>query len=178
MIPQITQAEIQELKKMLEAKIGNYSIVYNKNEEGQDDFAIYKGESGEDAFWSGSIILEQDYYINWEFSLKNGAKIVNATLKLNEQNKDIVASLYDMYQIWYENLNKYIRGEAGAEGGLEMPEEPAMGAGAGEEVVAGGEELPGSVEGEALPLSESRTLKGRKKTIDSSNDRMKRLAGL
>lgn len=165
MAAQITQAEINELKSQFESKIGNYSIVFKKNEEGKEIFQVYDGESGEDAYWSGSIVLEQDYYIDWEFSLKNGATISKAAFKINENNKGIVNTIYDIYQIFSDNLNKYIRTD-GESSGMEAET-------SGEEIISGGEETE-----EPETIAESRTIKSRKNIIDSSSDRMKRLAGL
>jgi hypothetical protein len=165
MAAQITQAEINELKSQFESKIGNYSIVFKKNEEGKEIFQVYDGESGEDAFWAGSIVLEQDYYIDWEFSLKNGATISKAAFKINENNKGIVNTIYDIYQIFSDNLNKYIRTD-GESSGMEAET-------SGEEIISGGEETE-----EPETIAESRTIKSRKNIIDSSSDRMKRLAGL
>ena len=158
---QITQAEIDKLKKQFDSKIGNnYSVIFDKDEEGQDNFKIYKGKSGEDALWSGSILLEQDYYINWEFSLKNGAKIKEATFKVNDSNKSIINTIYDLYNIWSDNLAKFVRNSN--ETGTEEFQTPEV-------------ESPTP---EEETLSESRNLSGRKRNIDSSSDRMKRLAGL
>ena len=62
MTAQITQAEIDMLKSQFEGKIGNYSIAFKKDEEGEEiPPMVYNGESGEDAYWSGSIILEQSF---------------------------------------------------------------------------------------------------------------------
>lgn len=169
MIAQITQAEINELKKEFEDKIGNYTVRFNQDENGKEDFRIYKGESGKDAFWSGNILLEQDYYIEWSFSLINGFKVLSATFKVTEQNKDIISIINNVYEIWSINLNKYIRGdeyESAEIGGEEpVPEEPL-----GDEVE--------DTESEEGPLSESRTKEGRKIVIRKSGERMKKLAGL
>ncbi len=161
MVAQITQAEIDELKKQFDSKIGNnYSVIFDKDEEGQDNFKIYKGKSGEDALWSGSVLLEQDYYINWEFSLKNGAKIKEATFKVNDSNKNVITIIYDLFNIWSENLAKFVRNssETGSED-LQSLET----------------DFPSP---EEETLSESRSFPGRKRIINSSVDRMKRLAGL
>lgn len=176
MAAEITQAEINELKSQFENKIGNYSIIFKKNEEGKEIFQVYSGESGEDAYWSGSILLEQDYYIDWEFSLKNGATISKATFRINDNNKNIINTIYDIYQIFSDNLNKYIRrdGETSMTGAETS----------GEEIVSGGEMLSGAGEeaeaeaAESGTIAESRSIKGRKTLIDSSSDRMRKLAGL
>jgi hypothetical protein len=160
MTPQITQSEIQELIKIFEEKVGRYSVVFNKDENNEYDFKIYKGDSGVDAYWSGSIILEQDYFIDWRFSLVNGVNIENATFRINESNKNICENIFDIYNIWYGKISKFIRNDS---------EAPSVDS--GEEIIQGGEE-------EEMSLSESRTIKGRKTLIDSSSDRMKRLAGI
>lgn len=160
MTPQITQAEIKSLIKTFEDKVGRYSVIFNKGENDEYDFKIYNGKSGSDAYWSGSIILEQDYFVDWEFSLVNGVDIKNATFRINESNKNICENIFDIYNIWYNQISKFIRSDA---------ETTSMNS--GEEVAQGGGE-------EEMSLSESRTIKGRKTLIDSSSDRMKRLAGI
>jgi hypothetical protein len=163
-MPQITKAEISQLISIFENKIGGYSVIFNKDENGEYDFKIYKGDSGADAYWSGSIILEQDYYVDWKFSLVNGAIIENATFKLNESNRDICQKIFDIYDIWSQKISKFIRTDFYMS--MSQPEDSR------EEIVQGGEEE------EDMSLSESRSLKGRKTIIDSSSNRMKRLAGL
>jgi hypothetical protein len=163
MTAQITQAEINELKKQFDDKIGNnYSVVFDKDEEGRDNFKIYKGQSGEDALWSGSVILEQDYYIKWEFSLKNGPKVTKATFKINDSNKDIISTIFDLYNIWSDNLSKYVRSSEENNNSEEITSTDA------ELDVTAGQET----------IAESRSFSGRKRLIDSSGDRMKKLAGL
>lgn len=168
-VPQITQAEIDKYKNVFDEKIGHYAVSYDKNEEGEESMGIYQGDSGIDANWSGSIILEQDYSVKWNFSILNGASI-DAKMKLNDENKNLISNVYDIYEIWRDGLKQYLvgGGEEASAGGFED---------AGEEIVSGGP-AETSPAGEEMPLAESKTIKGRQGLINESSDRMKRLAGL
>lgn len=171
-IAKITKAEIDKYKKMFNDKIDYYAINFNTKEEGEqvvDDFEIYKGDSGVDASWSGSIILEKDYFINWEFSILNGVYI-DCKMRMNDSNKNVINNIYEVYTNWREDLSKYIVSSP-KDFSSDTPSD------SGEEIVSGGP-AETSPEGESMPLSESRTTKGRQKTINESVNRMKRLAGL
>ena len=167
-IAQITQAELDKYKNMFNEKVGHYSVVFEKDENGEETFQIYKGESGVDANWSGYVILENDYSVKWKFSVLNGV-FVEAVMKITDGNKDVVSNIYDFYNIWKNELVKYlVSGESGEEvGSME----------GGEEIVSGGPAETSPV-GEEMPLAESTGTKGRQRLINDSSDRMKRLAGL
>jgi hypothetical protein len=174
MAAKITQAEINELKKQFEEKIGKYTVVFDKDENGEENFKAWFSPV-KDAIWSGKVQLEKDYYIHWSFSLINGFKVLEAVFQVNEDNKNIISMIDNIYNIWYENLNKAILAdeeESGEVGGEEPipPEEGELGDVEGE--------IEGDTEEAEAPLSESRTKLGRQKVIKESSDRMKRLAGL
>ena len=77
MTAEITKAEIQDLQKQFTQKIGDYAVKFN-------ELSIYKGYSGQDANWSGTVLLEKDYMISWEFSLIDGVKILDANFAIND----------------------------------------------------------------------------------------------
>ena len=168
--PQITQAEIDKYISLFNEKIGHFALTFEKPEGEENSLFIYQGDSGTDANWSGHVVLGNDYYVKWEFSVLNGA-YVEAKMKLDHTNKDVISSIYDFYEIWKNDLTKYL-----SSGG-----EDEMGAmDSGEEIVSGGpaETSPLGEEMPEMPLAESRTPKGRHQIISSSSDRMKKLAGL
>ena len=174
MAAQITQAEINELKKQFEEKIGKYTVKFHKDENGEETFKAWYSPV-KDAFWSGTVVLEKDYFIKWSFSLINGFKVLEATFKINDENKDIISMIKNVYDIWYENLNSSIM--AGEDESSELGGEEPVSTETGE-LGDVEEEIEGETEEEEGPISESRTKSGREKIINNSSDRMKRLAGL
>jgi hypothetical protein len=108
MAAQITQAEINQLKSQFDKKLGKFSVIFDKDENGEENFKIYNGKSGADAYWSGKIILQNDYSISWKFSLLDGLTLSSEAFKVDENTKDIVLYIKDMYDIWYQNISPYI----------------------------------------------------------------------
>lgn len=159
MAAQITQAEINELKAQFDKKVGKFSVTFDKDENGEENFKIYNGKSGADAYWSGKIILQNDYSISWKFSLLDGATLSTESFKIDDNTKDIVLYIKDMYDIWYQSISPYIGEE------ISNPTSPSQ---------ANAEALTE----EQLPIAESINLNNRQKVINENNDRMKRLAGL
>ncbi len=174
MAAQITQAEVNELKKQFEEKIGKYTVVFDKDENGEENFKAWFSPV-RDAIWSGRVQLEKDYYIHWSFSLINGFKVLESVFQVNEDNKNIIAMIDNIYNIWYENLNASIM--AGEDESSELGGEELVSTETGE-LGDVEEEIEGETEEEEGPISESRTKSGREKIINNSSDRMKRLAGL
>lgn len=169
MTANITKAEIQDLQTQFTQKIGDYAVKF-------DELSIYKGYSGQDAKWSGKVLLEKDYSISWEFSLIDGVKILDANFVINDKNKDIFKNIQDIYEVFYDKLNQVVRDveyepEAKETGDQVMLDTDA------DEIGQIEEPAETSPEGEMMPISESRLIKNRKKTINSNYDRMKKLAG-
>lgn len=73
------------------------------NSEGEDSsditMKIYAGESGIDATWFGKILLQDDNFIYWEFSL-NRDPFIKSNIALNNNSVDLFKRLYDYYVTW------------------------------------------------------------------------------
>jgi len=169
MTAEITQAEIQDLQKQFTQKIGDYAVKFNQ-------LSIYKGYSGQDANWSGTVLLENDYSLSWEFSLINGVKILDAHFVINDKNKDILKNIQDIYQVFYDKLNQVVR-DVEYEAEPEETGDQVMLGTDGDEIEQLGGPAETSPEGEKMPINESRMVKNRRNTIKSNYERMKRLAG-
>jgi hypothetical protein len=165
MATNITTAEVKELQKQFIEKIGDYAVKF-------DDISLYKGYSGQDAVFSGKILLEKDYSISWSFSLVDGIKILEANFVINDKNRKILQNLQDIYQIFYEKFNQLIRDieiDSDVEG---LSDEKISMTQSSEE------ETPQGEEEEEMSITESRLVKNRAKLIKSSYERMKRLSGI
>jgi len=169
MTAKITKAEIQELQKQFTQKIGDYAVKFG-------ELSIYKGYSGQDANWSGTVILENDYSISWEFSLINGVKVLDANFVVNDKNKDILKKIQDVYDVFYDNLNQVVRDVEYEPEAKETADQVMLGTDSDEVEELGGP-AETSPEGESMPISESRLVKNRRKNINSNYSRMSRLAG-
>jgi hypothetical protein len=169
MTAEITKAEIQELQKQFTQKIGDYAVKFN-------ELSIYKGYSGQDANWSGTVLLENDYSISWDFSLINGVKILDANFVVNDKNKDILKNIQDVYEVFYDKLNQVVRDVEYEPEAKETGDQVMLGTDSDE---IGQIEKPAesSPEGEMMPISESRLIKNRRKNINSNYLRMNKLAG-
>jgi hypothetical protein len=165
MATNITTAEVKELQKQFIEKIGDYAVKF-------DDISLYKGYSGQDAVFSGKILLEKDYSISWSFSLVDGIKILEANFVINDKNRNILQNLQDIYQIFYEKFNQLIRDievDSDVEG---LSDEKITMTQSSEE------ESSQEEEEENMSITESRLVKNRAKLINSSYERMKKLSGI
>jgi hypothetical protein len=169
MAANITTAEVKELQKQFVEKIGDYAVKF-------DDISLYKGYSGQDAVFSGKILLEKDYNISWSFSLVDGIKILEANFIITDKNRNILQNLQDIYQIFYEKFNQLIR-DIDVDSDLEglNDEKVSMVQSSDDEIPQ--EEEEGEEE-EKMSITESRLVKNRAKLINSSYERMKRLSGI
>jgi hypothetical protein len=174
MAAQITQAEINELKKQFEKKIGKYTVIFDVDENGEETFKAWNSPV-RDAVWSGQVLLEKDYFVKWSFSLINGFKVLESVFQINDENVNIINMINNIYNIWYENLNKYVIADEGGSSDLGGEEQVSVETGELGDVE---EEIEGGTEEEEAPLSESKTKLGREKIIKESSERMKKLAGL
>tara|TARA_B100000927_G_C16400443_1_gene443124 strand:+ start:441 stop:959 length:519 start_codon:yes stop_codon:yes gene_type:complete len=169
MAAQITQAEIKELQKQFVQKIGDYAIKFG-------EISIYKGYSGQDANWCGTVLLEKDYSVSWDFSLSEGVKISNANFVINNRNKDILSNIKDVYEIFYDKLNQVIR-DVEVEPEAEETADQVMLDTDYDEIGQIEKPAETSPAGENMPISESRLIKNRRKNINSNYVRMNKLAG-
>ncbi len=169
MTAEITKAEIQDLQKQFTQKIGDYAVKFN-------ELSIYKGYSGQDANWSGTVLLEKDYMISWEFSLIDGVKILDANFAINDKNRNILQDLKDVYEVFYDKLNQVVRDVEYQPETKETGDEVMLGTD-NDEIEQLGGPAETSPEGEMMPINESRTVKNRRNTIKASYDRMRKLAG-
>ena len=100
-IPQITTSEIQDWENKFKQKV-YYNVQFGKdNDQGTPSMKLYKGESGIEAEWNGKIVLPENSFINWSFSLINGL-FVNANMELEGDNRDVFTKLSDFYKEWKE----------------------------------------------------------------------------
>ena len=86
MAAQITQAEINELKTQFDKKLGKFSVTFDKDENGEENFKIYNGKSGANAYWSGKIILQNDYVYLFNVFLTKSIIVSISSPKINLRN--------------------------------------------------------------------------------------------
>jgi hypothetical protein len=60
---------------------------------------LYSGESGIEATWFGKILLQDDNFIYWEFSL-NRNPFIKSNIVLAEDTLEILKNLFDYYLTW------------------------------------------------------------------------------
>lgn len=71
----------------------------NKEEENSVSMQLYSGESGIEATWFGKILLQDDNFIYWEFSL-NRNPFVKSNIVLDESSLNILKNLFNYYLTW------------------------------------------------------------------------------
>jgi len=68
-------------------------------EESDVTMQLYSGESGIEATWFGKILLQDDNFIYWEFSL-NRNPFIKSNIVLAEDTLEILKNLFDYYLTW------------------------------------------------------------------------------
>jgi hypothetical protein len=104
--PKINFWEVEEYEQQFKERVF-YDVQFNKEGEEGTSMKLYKGKSGVEATWSGTILLNEDNFIEWSFSLQNGVSI-NSKLTLNDENVELIPKLYTFYKIWKEEWSKML----------------------------------------------------------------------
>jgi hypothetical protein len=186
--PKITKAEVVKWENDFREKVS--PLVKFDTQDNGYSMKFYNGESGVDAYWSGTIVLKADNYLKWNFSMLNGV-FMESKMNLDENNQRIPSNLYDFFRGWQGEVAKAITEPVADQqqgGAIAAPEQtPDL---AGPES-ANAPQAPEEDAG-ALPLAEgslisnkpitknntSRVDNSRKNNIMDSVERMRRLAGL
>jgi len=82
-------------------------VQFDKIEGTNTSFRFYKGVSGIEVEWSGIIKFGSDEFIKWKFSILNEV-FINANYRLNEENKNIITRIYDIYAVWAKEWSQTI----------------------------------------------------------------------
>ncbi len=68
--PQITTSEVQEWENKFKESVSPL-VQFTQDGAGNDSMKLYNGQSGVEASWAGTIVLNNDNYIKWTFSIQN-----------------------------------------------------------------------------------------------------------
>lgn len=101
--PKITQAEVTKWENEFREVVS--PLVKFDTQDNGFSMKFYNGESGVDAYWSGTVILKSDNYIKWTFSVLNGV-FVEIKMNIDENNQKISSNLYDFFKSWQEEVSK------------------------------------------------------------------------
>lgn len=156
-VPSVTTSEIADWEKRFKESVS--PLVQFDTEEGKPSLRLYKGSSGVEASWAGTILLKADNYIKWSFSIQN-EPFVEAKFNLDKESKTIINGLYDFYNVWKEEWSKSLSIPPSAEQETEM--------------ATGGAPTTAPIQ-EAYNVGKDRN---RSKIIDDHSERMRKLAGL
>lgn len=67
--------------------------------DGDTSMQIYSGDSGIEATWFGKILLQDDNFIYWEFSL-NRNPYIKSNVVLDESILEMMKNLFNFYLTW------------------------------------------------------------------------------
>ena len=104
--PQITTQEVQEWENKFKNSVSPL-VKFTPTDQGAASMKFYNGESGIDATWSGIIILGNDDYVKWNFSIQN-EPFIDSKLNLTQENFNIFSNLYNFYNEWKLEWSKQI----------------------------------------------------------------------
>jgi hypothetical protein len=171
-IPTVTAAEVANWEDNFRKTVSTL-VKFDKQDNGHS-MKFYSGQSGVDAYWSGTIILRADNYLKWNYSLLNGV-FMDAKMSLDDTNHLIPGNLYDFYKSWQEEVSKTMT-EPGE--GDETPDTTPATA-----VLPNlsGPETNNLPKPNTSTVSEGFMLKRkltRRQTVMNDSERMRRLAGL
>lgn len=149
--PEVSKWEVEEYENQFKDKV-YHDVKFNREGDEGYSMKLYKGKSGVEAVFSGTILLSGENYIEWKFSLQNGLTI-NASLTLDSENFDIFSKLYNFYKIWREEWSKSLTIPKDEELAVEEPLSEAF-------------------------IMRKRRSRDKLDIINDHSDRMRRLAGL
>lgn len=163
--PQITTSEVQEWENKFKESVSPL-VQFTNDGTGNGSMKLYNGQSGVEASWAGTIVLNNDNYIKWTFSIQN-EPFIECKLNFNENNQMILTNLYNFYQVWKEEWSKHLSIPGGNQddvnnisGGQSNPAEPT----------------PASPEQAQSPINEN--LRTKAAIIANHKARMQKLSGL
>lgn len=104
--PQIQASEVEAWENRFRENVSPL-VQFDKVEGTNTSFKFYKGVSGIEAEWSGIIKFGSDEYIKWKFSILNDV-FIDAKYRLNEENRDIIAGIYDLYASWAKEWSQTV----------------------------------------------------------------------
>lgn len=104
--PQITTQEIQEWENKFKESVSPL-VKFTPTGQDSNSMRFYNGESGVDATWSGIIILGNDDYVKWNFTIQN-EPFIESKLNLTQENFNIFSNLYNFYNEWKQEWSKQI----------------------------------------------------------------------
>lgn len=182
-VPKITSAEVSDWEEKFKNTVSPL-VQFDKQDNGHS-MKFYNGESGIDAYWSGTIILKADNYIKWNYSVLNGV-FMDAKMNIDESNKTIPGNLYDFFKMWQAEVSKTLTApeEKAPEETPAPLEQPAALAGP---ETTNAPPMPGTqqlAEGDGFinlrknSVNNNRKNVKRESAIMDSAERMRRLAGL
>lgn len=177
--PQITSSEISEWENKFKQEV-NPSVQFAVGNNAGKSMMFYNGETGTDAQWSGTITLQNDSWIKWNFKLKN-EPFLEAKVEFTEECSTILTNLYTFYLSWKDEWGKKLtvpdENREDVEGNTDgaptnVPPTPPSGNQAGASM--GAAPQPGGQP--QMPVNEN--LRNKKSIISSNRERMMRLAKL
>jgi len=184
-MPEIKSWEVKEYEDQFKDRV-YHDVQFDRDSESDYSMKLYKGDSGVEAKWSGTIMLQGENHIDWKFSLQTPPEI-DAKMSLDSENYDIISKLYNYYKIWKEEWSKMLTVPKDKEP-MEQPAGEELEAGIeGQAPSLGDANISGGVGAPARPeepiLKESLLIRKKharnKKTIIAQHsDRMRKLAGL
>ncbi len=104
--PQITKSEVQDWENKFKENVSPL-VQFTNDNNANGSLRLYNGQSGIEASWSGTIILNNDNYIKWIFSIQN-EPFIETKLNFTENNLLILTNLFNFYQAWKEEWAKQL----------------------------------------------------------------------
>ena len=104
--PQITTAEVQDWENKFKQSVSPL-VQFTNDGSGNGSLKLYNGQSGVEASWSGTIILNNDNYIKWAFSIQN-EPYIECKLNYTDVNFVILTNLKNFYDSWKGEWSKQL----------------------------------------------------------------------
>lgn len=102
--PQIQSTEISDWENRFKQNVSPL-VKFATDGDNGSSFKLYKGSSGMEVEWSGTINLGSDDYIKWKFSILNDV-FIDSKFKLNDDTKDLIRKIYDLYITWVKEWSQ------------------------------------------------------------------------
>lgn len=104
--PQITASEIQDWENKFKESVSPL-VQFSNDGTGNGSMRLYNGQSGMEALWSGTILLNNDNYIKWNFSIQN-EPFIESKMIFTDDNYKIISNLKNFYDLWKIEWSKQL----------------------------------------------------------------------
>lgn len=111
--PTISSGEIQEFERKFAdilSKYPNTTVSFDQQGRAKKSMMFKQGDKGIAVTASGYVQAGNEGTLRWMFSIPNGCRIETEGFELTQENRDMLADLYNFYNEWQQEWRQKLTG--------------------------------------------------------------------